>query len=220
MIILAPELPFYILLISKIAAAVIIMLIAFKFYRVKSFFLSLFIFLFSNFLFLGIIIGIYTILKSDFIAINNSVVYLDISARGLLICAFVSYLISCLVVRLYNKNLSKNEVYTITIENNSQSVNLFAFADTGNKLREPFSNAGVIIADKSKVESLVDENKVRLIPASTVNDKSLLVSFKPERVIIKSSSTQEVVDNVYIALSDEIKNENFSAILNPEILSI
>jgi hypothetical protein len=29
-----------------------------------------------------------------------------------------------------------------------------------------------------------------------------------------------VIENVYIALSDEIKNENFSAIINPEILSV
>lgn len=220
MILLLDELPAYILIVSKAAAASCMLLIAFRFYRVKSFVITLFIFIFNNLLFLGIIIGIYFISGSELIAINNSTVYFDISARGLLISAFIAYLLSCIIVRIYNRSLSKGEIYTITIENENNEVTLFAFADTGNKLKEPFSNSPVIIADKEKVEPIVNKDKIRLIPASTVSGCTYLVSFKPDKVTLKASSGKEVIDDVYIALSDEIKNDGFSAVINPEILSV
>jgi stage II sporulation protein GA (sporulation sigma-E factor processing peptidase) len=220
MILLINEMPNYILIITKLIALTLIILSAFKFYRVKSFVITLLIFLFVNFLFLGIIVGIYFITESKAITINNSIVYFDISARGLLLSAFFAYILSCLIVRIYNRSVSKGEIYTIEIENMGNKITLFAFADNGNKLKEPFSNYPVIIVDKSKVNSFFDEEKIRLIPVSTVNGKNYLVSFKPDKVTLLSSNCREVIEDVYIALSDDIENENFSAIINPEILSI
>lgn len=220
MILLLDELPAYILIISKLLAAACMLLIAFRFYRVKSFFIALLVFMFANMLFLGIIIGIYFLSGSELITINNSTVYFNISARGLLISAFAAYLLSCLIVRIYNRSLSKGEIYTITIENENNEVTLFAFADTGNKLKEPFSDSPVIIADKKKVEPILNKDKIRLIPTSTVSGSTFLVSFKPDKVTLKAANGKEVIEDVYIALSDEIKNEGFSAIINPEILSV
>ncbi|MFR5876535.1 MAG: sigma-E processing peptidase SpoIIGA [Eubacterium sp.] len=219
-ILLIDELPAYILIISKAVAAACMLLVAFKFYRVKSFFVALIVFVFTNLLFLGIIIGIYLISGTDLITINNSTVYFNIGARGLLVSAFFAYLISCLIVRIYNRSLSKGEIYTLVIENGNKEVTLFAFADTGNKLKEPFSNSPVIIADKKKIEPIMNEEKIRLIPASTVSGDTFLISFKPDKVTLKASNGKEVIEDVYVALSDEIKNGGFSAIINPEILSV
>lgn len=169
---------------------------------------------------LGIIIGLYFITKSKYIVVNNSVFYFDLSAKGLLVCSFFAYLLSCLIIKIYNRSLSKNEVYKIIIENNSKSVTLFALADTGNKLYEPFSNSPVIIADKNVVESIVCNNTIRVIPASTVNHSSFLPGFKPDKVIVKTAKGDEVIENVYIAMSDNMGKNRFSAVINPEILSV
>ena len=117
MIILVDNLPWYISLISKIAACVLIILIAFKFYRVKSFAVALGIFLFSNFLFLGIIVGIYLLSGNHMIAVNNSTVYLNIGAKALLFSAAAAYVVASLVVRIYNKSVSKGDIYSLVIEN-------------------------------------------------------------------------------------------------------
>lgn len=218
LIILADNISPVLLTLSKPVAAVVFLLIAFKFYRVRQFVISLFVFLFANFVFLGIIAGIYFLSRSDMIVIHNSIVYFDISARSLLGCAFFAYIFSCVIVRLYNRALSKKEIYTITVEYNSKSVTLFAFADTGNNLTEPFSNAPVIIADREKISQLSRGAKTRIIPISTVNSQSLLTAFKPDRVTVKASGFSEVIDNVYIAMSDDIKEKSFSAIINPKIL--
>ncbi len=218
LIILADNINSMFLALSKPAAAVVFLLIAFRFYRVRQFVVSFLVFLFANFVFLGIIAGIYFLSRSDMIVIHNSVVYFDISARSLLVCAFFAYIFSCIIVRLYNRTLSKKEIYTVTVEYNSKSVTLFAFADTGNNLTEPFSNAPVIIADKEKIGELSQGAKTRIIPASTVNSCSLMTAFKPDRVTVKTSDFTEVIDNVYIAMSDDIKEKSFSAIINPKIL--
>lgn len=220
LIILADELPNYILILSKILVAGIMLLVAFSYHRVTGFLLTLLIFVFSGFLLLGVIVGIYFVTKSDLIAINNSTVYFDISARMLLASAFFAYLISCLVVRLHNKQLSKKEVYSIEITNNGETVNLYGFVDTGNKLREPFSNSPVIVVQRDKVEAIIGSSQLRFIPASTVGGDALLTAFKPDKVVIKASNKSEVIENAYIALSNDVNAKGFSAVINPEILTV
>lgn len=220
LIILADNIPPIVLYLSKFLVAVVMLLVAFRYYRVKTFLLSFMIFAFANLIFLGLIIGVCITLNPSAVVVNNSVVYFDISARGLLVCSFFAYLLSCVVVRIHNRRLLKKEIYTITVFANSEQVTLYAFLDTGNKLREPFSDTPVIIADKNKVQHLAVDKNIRLIPTSTVNSHSLLTAFKADKVVIKSSSGQEVVENIYIALSEELKSDSYSAILNPEILHI
>lgn len=46
------------------------------------------------------------------------------------------------------------------------------------------------------------------------------MAFKPDKIILKSSKGREVIENAYVALSDDIKDDKYSAVLNPEILSV
>lgn len=218
-IMLIDDLPIYITALSKLASTIIILLIAFKFYRVKSFVLSMLCFLFSSLVFLGVIVGICFFTDTDMVTVNNSIVYFNIGAKALLFCAMIAYILSCVVVRLHNKSLAKNEIYTLEIEALGQSVTLFAFADTGNKLKEPFSNAPIIVARRESVEHLVNDN-IRLVPTNTVNGKSLLVAFKPDKITLKTAKGSVMIENAYIALSSDISSDSFSAIINPEILSV
>ena len=205
MIILVENLPWYISLISKIAACVLIILIAFKFYRVKSFAVALGIFLFSNFLFLGIIVGIYLLSGNQMIAVNNSTVYLNIGAKALLFSAAAAYVIASLVVRIYNKSVSKGDIYSLVIENGG---------------REPFSDSPVIVVEKEKASCLFENEKARIVPVTSVNKNSYLQAYKPDKITIKTAKGEEVIEKAYIALSDKMKSSGFSAVINPEILSL
>ena len=178
------------------------------------------IYFFSSLVFLGITVGACFIFKLKFIAINNSIIYFNISAINIIICAVLSYAISSIIIRIYNRTLSKNEVYTLIIIQNDCTYHFNALLDTGNKLREPFSNMPVIIVDKSKLDFILDDTKIRLVPVVTVNGRSMLQCFKPDKIIIKSSSGKEVIENAYVALTDNISDKNYSAILNSSILSV
>ncbi|MDO4365039.1 MAG: sigma-E processing peptidase SpoIIGA [Clostridia bacterium] len=203
---------------SQLVASVIMVLAAFGFKRFYTFLKQLAVFYFGNFILLGVMMAACYALKLKFIAINNNVLYFDISSSTIIVCAALAYVAACIVIRLYNRTLSKKEVYFLTVENNGTSVDLLAFLDTGNKLREPFSNAPVIIVDSSKISA--DGKNTRLVPVSTVNGVGFLTAFKPDRIILKSAKGEEVIENAYIALSNDVKDENYSAILNYDILSI
>ncbi|MCR5207692.1 MAG: sigma-E processing peptidase SpoIIGA [Eubacterium sp.] len=213
------DLPFYLSLPLKAASAAVIVLAAFGFKRLKSFLLSVGAYLFSSFVFLGIITGSCFLFKTQSVTVNNQSVYINIGARGLLISAFFAYIISCGVVRVYNKRVSAGEIYTLKIERRGQSVTLFALADTGNRLREPFSGSPVIVASSDRFKDFNTDGG-RIIPASTVNSASFLTAFKPDRVIIKNDKGSESAENVYVALSDDMKSKEYSAVFNPEILSV
>lgn len=216
LIILAPRLPSAVLWLTKAAAALVLVLIAFGFCNLKKYLQSFLMFLFSNFVFLGIIAGGWMLLKPDSVVIKNSTVYFDISARALLIIALAAYLIAVVIIRLHDRRADKKEIYDVTVETHGKRVHLYAFADSGNNLVEPFSAYPVIIAKKSLFP---DTETQRVIPYETVGGEGMLTAFKPEKVVVASSGNQIEIENVYIALSDRIKNEDYSAILNPKIIS-
>ncbi len=221
LIILVDNIPAPLIIVSKLLIAVIMLTVAFDFKRLSSFVKTCLVFLFSNLVFLGTIIGVCVLFKPRAVAVKNSIVYFDVSAKLLIGCALVAYLLSCLIIRFYNRKLLKKEIYTITIFADGNKATMYAFLDTGNHLREPFSDSPVIIAKKDKLEGFVNDKNMRLVPTSTVNSTALLTAFRADKITIKSSSQQEeVVNNVYVALSDKINSDSYSAILNADILHI
>ncbi len=219
MIILA-DIPAPASLASKLLSAVPIVLTAFGFKRIKRFVYTYLLFIFSSFIFLGITVGCCMLFKTEYIAVNNDTVYFDVTAKGLLLCAFASYLISCAAVRLYNKKLSAGEIYTLKIINGDKEVTLLALSDTGNRLREPFSDSPVIVASEEKLKDVFSDKHLRYIPAHTVSSSAYLEAFKPDKIYIKTSKGEKEIENAYVALTKEINDSACSAVINPEILSI
>lgn len=215
LVILAPNLHFLITFIGKFFASVLIVLIAFGFVSLSRFLKNLGIFYFSNMLLLGVVLGLWLILKPQGIAIKNNIFYFDIPASALLAAGLAAYLVALVVVRIHNASLGKNEIYSLTVYYGGDSVHLYAFADSGNKLREPFSNYPVIIADKDKLPFETN----RIIPFSTVGGEGTLQAFKPDRITVTFGKNKITTDRIYIAKSD-VKSKEYSAILNPEILKL
>lgn len=207
------------LLLSKIVACGLMILVAFSFVSLRRYLITCGIFLASNYIMLGVVVGMYMVSHSQRIVVHNSVVYLDISAQLLLASAVVAYAAASVVVRLHNRALSRQDVYTLIVTNMGVRVVFLAIVDTGNRVREPFSNAPVIVVDSARARPLLGD-KTRVVPVSTINGSALLTAFKPDTIVLKSTFGQEVIENAYIALSDEVNDDIYSAILNPDILSV
>ncbi len=210
----------FLLNFTKLIVGMLIVFVAFKFARLSQYLKCVIIYYFCSFIFLGITVGMCFLFKLKFIAINNSILYFNLSAVNIIICAVISYLLSSLIVRIYNRSLSKKEMYMLIIIQDGITYRFNALMDTGNKLREPFSDMPVIIVDKSKMNVDCDDLNMRLVPVTSVGGRTMLKCFKPDKIIIKSSTGKEVVENAYIALSDNINDEIYSAILNCSILSV
>lgn len=215
LVILLDELNFLLTALGKILVSIVIVLSVFGFKRITVMLKNLVIFYISNMLLLGVILAVWLIFKPDGIAIHNDVVYFDIPARILLLSALAAYLIALLIVRIYNRTLGKNEIYSLTIYKGEEQIHMYAFADTGNKLKEPFSDYPVIVVDSSKISF----DAQRIIPFHSVGGEGALKAFKPDKVVISSGKKSFETDRVYIAAST-VDSKEFSAILNPEIINV
>lgn len=213
LVILFDELQFAVSLLGKLCAAFVIVLIAFRQTSFKCFIKNTAIFFFVNFVFVGIMVGLWMIFKPSGIVINNSTVYFDVSATALLVSAFLAYVISAVIIRIYNNKSAKKDLYSITVYKNGKKYSFFAFADSGNKLREPFSDSPVIVAD---ADLFSDVECNRVIPVSTVSSEGMLTAFKPDKVVISTSRGEGVLNRVYIALSKNVKKGEYRGIINPE----
>ncbi len=213
LVIIIDELNFLITIFGKILISVLIVFTAFGFNRFSLFLKNLFIFYFSNMLLLGVILAVRLVFKPDGIVIHNNSVYFDISARVLLLSAFFAYMISVAIVKIYNRTIGSSEIYYLTIISGENQWHMLALADSGNKLKEPFSDYPVIIVDKSKFS--VDTS--RIIPFNTVGGEGVLEAFRPDKIIISFGKRIIETDKVYVALST-VESKDFSAIINPEIL--
>ena len=217
LIILINDLNFAVSFFSKLAAAGIMIFIAFKFKSKAAYVKEVILFFFVNFLFVGIIVGTWLIFKPSGIVINNSTVYFNVSAKILLITALIAYLLSALIIRIYNNKTASKELYSVTVFKNENEIRFFAFADSGNNLKEPFSNSPVIVAEKKLFNHIECH---RLIPYSTIGGEGVLSAFKPDKVEISSAFGSVEVEEVYIAISDNVKKGEYQGILNPKILNI
>lgn len=220
LIIFVKNMPVVLTEVSKLISVLIIVFVAFKFYRVSQYIKVILIYYFSSVVFLGFTMLACFLFKLKFVAVNNSVLYFDISAPVIIACALFAYALSGVIIKIYNRTLSKKDIYTLIVEQDSKTYYLTAFCDSGNRLREPFSDMPIIIADSSKLSVTPDESKIRLVPVTTVNGRTMLKAFKPDKLILKSSNSSETIENAYIALSDTMCNKKFSAILNYDVLSV
>ena len=119
--------------ISKLVSVLIIIAAAFHFYRLTQYIKTVLIYYFSSVIFLGITMLLCFTLKLKFIAVNNSVVYFNLSAPMLILSGILAYAVSGVVIKIYNRTLSKKDIYTLIIEQDGKSYSFCAFLDTGNR---------------------------------------------------------------------------------------
>ena len=168
--------------------------------------------------------------KPNGMIINNDIVYFNISPITLIVSTVISYIIIEIINRVIEKKQLKSSKYEIGIKFKDKYIVLNAKIDTGNLLKEPFSNLPVIVVKKSEInllipefnifESIENQNeikklKIRMIPFKTVSGTGILPAFKPEYVVLKGNLKKQA----YIAIcSDEYFSEGISCLVNPEIL--
>ena len=215
LVIICDKLNFLISTLGKIAVSILIVFIAFGFKRFTVFLKNFFVFYFSNLIFLGVIYAVYMYFSPNGVTVKNSSVYFNITATQLVLSAFGAYIVTFIIIKITNRTLAKGEIYSLSIFTDDKEYKLFPFADSGNKLKEPFSDYPVIIVDKSKIP----EKCERLIPCQTVSGEGMLKAFKPDKVIISSSKNKIELTKVYVAFS-EVKSKSFSAILSNELINI
>lgn len=193
----------------KILTAILMTVVTFGIKPVRRLLKSIFLLFAITFLFGGLLFAIYIFFDKDILIYSNGIVYFDIDLTFLIICTVISYAVITVISKITDKKAPKSKEYYVTVENAGKIISCTALMDTGNNLREPFSDYPVIMLDKELFNKLFTEDKIRLIPMSTVNGESVIKAFRPQKLIINNFST----DKVYIGESITQLNE-YKMILN------
>ena len=193
----------------KILTAIFMTVVTFGIKPIRRLLKSIFLLFAITFLFGGLLFAIYMFFDKDILIYSNGIVYFDIDLTFLIICTVISYGVITVISKITDKKAPKSKEYYVTVENAGKTISCTALMDTGNNLREPFSDYPVIMLDKELFNKLFTEDKIRLIPVSTVNGESVIKAFRPQKLIINDFST----DKVYIGESVSQLNE-YKMILN------
>lgn len=169
-------------------------------------------------LFAGMILGLQFLW--DGVMYHSGVVYFDISALELIFWVGISYGVLCVAERFFVRTATEEALWTIVVDNMGKQISFHALADTGNGLKEPFSGAPVIICDALLADKVFapTQEKMRLIPCSTVSGETVLEAFRPEQVHIIRGKRQIETNDVYIAKSKTPIGGTYEAVFNPQLI--
>lgn len=186
------------LFILKFVTAIVMLKLTFK-AKGKEFLKITVTFYLLSFTFSGIIY----FLKNSFYE-NNILNYITISLSALIFVILIVLSINSIKKRIYEKNLYKN----VTIIHHNKSITLTGFIDSGNNLTEPLTGLPVIIVHKNELRIF---GKILTFPimCHTISGNGVIEVFQPDKFIIDN-----LEEKVYIGISDKIKNDNFSVLLN------
>lgn len=225
-------------LFIKLLMSITIILIAYGFINTRSFVKSIVTFYFINFIFGGIIFCIWYFISPKGIFIKNGIVYFDISPTFLILSTVVIYFSIKIYQYFLGESDLNNSFCDLEILNNGKIVKLFAKVDTGNSLKEPFSNKHVIVAEYEslkdilppEVKNYIQDNVedwtakgkktslLRVIPYSTVSGEGLLPAFIPEKVTIKYKNKTYIKESFLAISKRNLFLVDYKALVPPDLI--
>lgn len=218
--------------VFRFAVSALIILLAFGFDSLKSMLRRIAVFFAASFLYAGAMMGIWTVFRPDNLAINNGVVYLDISPPVLIIATLVSYVALSLMRFFSLKQAYDGKRCKLKITCNDKSVILTALVDTGHSLTDVLTDRDVIIIERKAAMQIADKlpditeingdnlpHGFRLIPYSVVGGHGLLPAFIPDRVELMEGERSREICSTMLGISEEPLGEDYKGIISPTTLA-
>ena len=156
-------------------------------------------------------------------------VYFNISPLFLIGFTVAFYLLFSIGVKIFGKSSNSAERCEVTLYANDKKANFDAILDTGNSLRDIYGKSEIIIAEKSVFYLLFGENNInnddtlkkryRIIPCTTIAGSTTLDGYRCDKAFIKSENNKITLEKPILAISNEAINDDYAAILNPQIFS-
>ncbi len=228
-----PDLPVALALLVRLFMAATIVLVTFGAKSFKIFAKAIVYFFLVSFAFSGIMFGLWYMFRPTGMAVNNGVVYFNISPLVLVISSVFSYLIIEIAGKVLEKRENKNLFCDVFARVGEEDFSFFAKVDTCNYLTEPFSSLPVIVASGEVFHGLFPEGfsvldsraleaaggsnlKLRFIPFKSVSGEGLLPAFKPDSVKIGREGSEK---EAYIAVCERrVLPPGVSGLVSPLLL--
>lgn len=226
LVILLPELPFFVIAAEKIILGALIVLTAFGRQKPVDFLVCTLFFLVVSFGFAGIMMALWTFAAPYNMVFFNGVCSFDIPLFAIAAFTAAAYCLVRLIRLLSDRRIRCVTPRTVRIVKDGAEISLRGLSDTGNSLCDVFSGKPVIICDSDKIAGIAPQcvldyfngnaaEGLRLIPCKTVIAESLLPVFRADSVTIDGKPADAV-----IGVSKNSLGEDIDCIFDPKIISL
>lgn len=245
LIIFAPRIILPLDLLLKAAFGLSIAFAAFGIKNKRLFVRAYCVFMVSTFLFGGIFSALYFLTSPNGMLVNNSTVYFDISVLQLVIYTITAYLGMTLVHYIAKRRAPSSLNYRVTVEYGGRAVSLDAVVDTGNSLKEAFSQYPVAVCSAADIRDLLPAklseiilrtdaagamqalsasefaSSVRVIPYHDVSGEGMLFAIRPDSFMLEHGDSRQYCNTVYVGIAQKRTTRlDYSCILNPQIIEL
>ena len=239
--------PNYIVNISKIVMAVLLVKICYMSKSLKNIMKESIVFFLVSFIYAGCALGFIYFAKPKVVYIVNGII---IGGEYIFELVLVSSIISFALIKMamqlikIKKKLSKSDmICNLKIVNGNKSVKLKALLDTGNLLTEPITKQPVVVTQFNVVKPVISENhlkeieyllggdvfldnydydaNIRVIPYVSVgNNSGIMIAYKVDYIKVEYENEINILKDVLIGLYKEplTKNNRYSALIGLKIL--
>ena len=229
LVILLPELPFFVVAAEKAALGALIIFAAFGKQRPADFAVSTLFFLAVSFAFAGVMMALWTFAAPYSMVFSNGVCSFDIPLIAIAAFTAGAYCLVRLIRLLSDRRIRCVEIRTVKIRRKENEVSLRGLSDTGNSLCDIFTGKPVIICAADKLANVAPQcvcdylngitadniDGIRLIPCKTVTSEALMPVFRADSVTIDGKNADAV-----IGVSKNPLGEDVDCIFDPKIISL
>lgn len=209
-------------ILFKIFISVIMIQIAFSNRNFKIFFKQLMLFYLVSLTFGGAAFMLLFFVNPSGIVFENGHLVGTYPIKIAILGGIVGFTIITIVSNILRKVISE-QICEIEIFYKGKNIKIKTFIDSGNLLKEPISQADVIVVEKESLKNIVDskfldsaekilkgnmisngtdiiKNRIKIIPFSSLgNENGMLVGFKPDYIKIYSDEVK-IIQNVIVGI--------------------
>lgn len=214
----------FINILLKILISIIMVKIAFKSRKFKTFFKQLMCFYVVSFMIGGVAFMIVFLMNQNNVMYKDGMLIGTASIKIALLGGVLGFSIITIISNIQKRKI-ENQICDIEIFYKNKNIRLSSFIDTGNLLKDPITNQDVVIVEKDSLKTLFDssfledilnvvkgktisngndyiKNRIKLIPFSSLgNENGLLVGFKSDYIKVYDEDVK-LLKNVVIGIYD------------------
>ena len=196
------------LFIFKIILSVLIILTTYGYNDIKYFLKNIYYF----YLISIILAGFLYFINNQF-SYNEGLLFFNNFKLNLLL----GIILSIIGIKIYIKNikdlkLNYNKYIKAIIYFKDYKIDVNAFVDTGNKLKDPYSFKPIILVDETMIKN---NSNILLVPYKTCNNSGLLKCIKAEKIYIDGIGYKK---NFLVGITDSIKMDGINCLLNERLM--
>lgn len=157
-LIFLPDLPLPLSALIKLAAAAVLLRIAFPWYGIWSYIKQLTVFVIVSTIFAGLAFALWFFAAPEGFYVVNGIVYYDVSPLMLTFLTVLSYGAIWVYDRATRRQAPDNRVFRLLLDTGAGEVTLHALHDTGNGLTDVFTGSAVVVVRRGAIEAVLPDD--------------------------------------------------------------